>query len=314
MMRWAQLREAWEAFWFEPESALPIAVFRIAFGLLLMLEAAWLAPDLLTYFGPHALVSRATAQALMPGPRLNVLAWLPDTDASVIGFYSVYVCAIIGLTLGFRTRACAVLTYVGLTSLHHADSLIFNASDNLLRLDAFLLIFAPAGARLSLEALARGRTAAETLHAPWAQRLIQLQLCLMYLNAVGWKLDGQHWLDGTAVYYALQAAHYRGLPVPFVTTNLTSIQLLSWGTIALELALGILVWLRETRYPVLLAGVVFHLCLCYSMNLPFFEWVVLAPYVLFVQADDLRRLARRLGPPELLARFRAGALQEPPAR
>lgn len=284
-------RTAWEAFWFRPTSALPLALFRIALGLILLAEAAVTAPDLLLFYGPHAIVSRATAALELPGPHLNVLAWLPATNAAVIGFFAVYVAAVLGLTLGWRTRTCAFVAYVGLTSMHHANLLVTNSSDNLLRLFALLLSVSPAGARLSLDAARAPKPAEEALYAPWAQRLIQLQLSLMYMSAFAWKTTGARWRDGTAVYYATHVAQYRGFPLPFLLTNAASIHALTWGTMGLELALGLLMWVRTTRYAVLAAGVLFHLGLSYAMNLPFFEAVVLAPYLLFVDAADWRRLA-----------------------
>jgi len=50
-----------------------------------------------------------------------------------------------------------------------------------------------------------------------------------------------------------------------------------------------LVWLKELRYPVLLLGLLLHLSIEYSMNVPLFEWVLLSAYVLFIDPDDLQR-------------------------
>jgi hypothetical protein len=42
---------------------------------------------------------------------------------------------------------------------------------------------------------------------------------------------------------------------------------------------------------VLLAlGLMFHLWLEYSLNIPLFQWDVLSAYVLFIEGDDLSRL------------------------
>ena len=58
---------------------------------------------------------------------------------------------------------------------------------------------------------------------------------------------------------------------------------------AIEFALGVFVWFKELRYPVLLLGLLLHLGIEYSMNVPLFEWALLSAYVLFVDPADLQR-------------------------
>jgi hypothetical protein len=42
----------------------------------------------------------------------------------------------------------------------------------------------------------------------------------------------------------------------------------------------------------LVLGLLFHLCLEYSLNIPMFQWDVLTAYVLFIQPADLERIGR----------------------
>jgi hypothetical protein len=72
----------------------------------------------------------------------------------------------------------------------------------------------------------------------------------------------------------------------------------SWFTLALEFSLGTLIWFRRFRYPLLLLGLLFHLCIEYALNLPMFSWDVIIGYILFVDPSDLdhwwRGVCRRL--------------------
>ncbi len=65
-------------------------------------------------------------------------------------------------------------------------------------------------------------------------------------------------------------------------------------SLAVEFSLGVLVWFRELRYIVLAIGVVFHLSIEYSLNVPLFQWEIMSAYVLFIDADDLIRVWRKL--------------------
>jgi len=52
----------------------------------------------------------------------------------------------------------------------------------------------------------------------------------------------------------------------------------------------VLVWIKELRYPVLAIGVLLHLSLEYSMNVPLFQWIALSLYITFVDGADLARV------------------------
>jgi hypothetical protein len=54
------------------------------------------------------------------------------------------------------------------------------------------------------------------------------------------------------------------------------------------------VWIHEFRYYLLAAGVLFHLLIEYSLNIPMFEWDVLSAYVLFIEPEDLTRAWKRV--------------------
>ena len=58
----------------------------------------------------------------------------------------------------------------------------------------------------------------------------------------------------------------------------------TWYAVVLEFSLGVLIWVKEFRYTLLALGVLFHLSLEYSINVPLFQWDVLSAYVLFIDA------------------------------
>ena len=68
----------------------------------------------------------------------------------------------------------------------------------------------------------------------------------------------------------------------------------SWSALALEFSLGVLIWVKEFRYVLLVLGVMFHLWLEYSLNVPLFQWDVLSAYILFVDPADLTGAWRRM--------------------
>jgi predicted DCC family thiol-disulfide oxidoreductase YuxK len=166
----------------------------------------------------------------------------------------------------------------------------------------------PAGAACSLDRLRRVMRGEEDeaapLVLPWAQRLAQIQIAVLYLISVLNKWPGATWRDGTAVYWALSIPDLHRFPVPLLNgDHLWLINIATYGTLAVELALALLVWVPRLRLYVLTAGVLMHLGIEYSMNIPLFSFLMIAGYMPFLTPTDLERLVAwghvRLAPARL---------------
>src|SRR4051812_10993848 len=95
-MSWKTIARAWNEFFFAPQSPVPIALFRILAGLIVLIDAAMLSGDWLTWYGPRGLVTLAGTQQIEQGPRLNVFTILPQTEFwSNAVFYALVVSAIL---------------------------------------------------------------------------------------------------------------------------------------------------------------------------------------------------------------------------
>jgi predicted DCC family thiol-disulfide oxidoreductase YuxK len=287
------IARAWNRFFFEPESPVSIATYRIVFGVLVLATQLLLYPDVMHWFGVHAAISFQTAPAV-GGGGFTLFRWLPQSDAAVWSIYWLTCLSAATLACGFLTRLSAVVVFVTLTTLQQRNPLILNSGDTFLRIVSFFLMFSQAGAALSVDrliALARGREAGPPQpSAPWAKRLIQLQLAFLYLYAFVWKVAGPLWISGLAVYYTSRLTEFRRFPVPYLYDHIWTIRLWTWGTLVAELALGTLVWIKELRYWVLLAGVLLHLGIEYSMNIPMFGFTMIGAYVTFIEPADLQRV------------------------
>ena len=280
---------AWQRFWFEPQPTSSLALFRIAFGLVATAWTVSLVPDLFAFF---------SADGIEPGsPDRQPGEWglLPASAGPpvVVGALAVTLVATVALTLGLYTRVAAVVVFVGILSFEHRNGLIGNSGDGLLRNLAFYCALAPSGVSLSLD---RFRTARKAFwdfpeRAPWPLRLIQIQLSVGYLSAVWHKVQGESWRDGTAVAYALRMQDYSRFAVPdFVTQSILVTEVLTFGTLALELALGILVWNRAARPWVMAAGVLMHLTIEYALVVGFFGFAMLVAYTAFLAPETAARL------------------------
>lgn len=303
MMPQAFLR-AWEDFFFAPQSPIPIALFRILYGVCVSVTLILLRPDWLNWYGVHAWASMAAMKTVEPGIRLNLFTLMPQDDRWIGASYWVFLVFAVLFTIGLWSRISGAVLFLCLASLQQREPFINHGGDTFLRVAGFFLIFSPAGAALSVDRLIRLHNKAEGLEvvprAPWAQRMVQLELALVYFISFWWKVKGDAWLHGTALYYLTHLQEIQRFPLPGWIEHPVVLRLGSWFTLILEFSLGVLIWFRRFRYPLLLLGLLFHLCLEYAFNLPMFQWDVITAYVLFIDPADLTRLwryaFRRLAP------------------
>jgi hypothetical protein len=284
---------AWNEFFFLPQSPTPVALFRIVYGLLVLADLILLSTDWLTWFGPHAMLSIETMHRFAPGTRINLFTLLPPNDLWIWTFFWVFLTSAVFLVAGLFTRTSSIIVYLCLASIHERNIFILNSGDTLLRVTGFFLMFAPAGGALSADRLIRiwkGKEGPEIQRcSPWAQRMIQLQVALLYLVTAWWKSTGADWINGTALHYVYKLDEFRRLPIPSWLQSPVMVKLGSWMTLVAEFSLGILVWIRELRYAILLLGLFLHLSLEYTMNVPLFQWIIISTYITFVDPRDLAR-------------------------
>ena len=283
-----RLLKAWQRFWFVPQQTSTLAVFRIAFGLLATVWTATQGPNILAFYGPHGILPET--------PNSGTGAWglldVSDSSAAVVVVFVLTLTASVALTLGLFTRLAAFLVFAGVVTFEHRNMLVTNSGDGLIRNLAFFTVLTPSGEALSLDRL---RKKPENFwefpaRAPWGLRLIQIQLSVGYLSAVWHKAGNSLWREGTAVSYSLRMQDIHHLPTPaFITHSVVLTEILTYGTLASEFALGVLIWNRVARPYVLVIGVALHLSIDLSIMVGFFSYAVLTAYLAFITPETSAR-------------------------
>jgi hypothetical protein len=295
----------WDRFWFTPTSVATLAVLRIAFALIMFAWAVAVAPDVLSFFSSHGVLPEHPAA----GVKWGLLA-LFGSDAAVVCVIALLLVSSVCLTLGFRTRIAAALAWIALMSLTRRDPFVFNSGDALLRNIALFIALAPAGEALSLDRRRAGRASFWTFpqRAPWALRLVQVQISMVYLFTVWAKARGERWFGGTAVSESLRVDDLVRLPLPdALTDSVLLANVLTFGTLAVELALALFIWNRRWRPYLIVAGIALHLFIEITFALGFFSVVMIASYIAFVPEDTMEVFLGRVRSRMRASRF--GALR-----
>jgi len=285
-------------FFFSPRSTTPLGILRILVGGLIFFWAItlWLQKEM--WFGSPGLISPETADrwiitfcrecvdpsVLWPGPRGGF-------------FYAVCLSLLMFTSIGFAVGAFTYfsgwMTFVLLQICMIRGIFAMYGGDFLLKTLLFYLLLSPCGRVLSWDCR-RTPSYRLTSAAPWALRLIQIQIALVYVATVLYKGMTPNWQYGNAVYYSTQLRHYNRAPLPLEALTSTEGNLVTWIILAVELALGTLIWWRPLRPWVVLAGLALHFGMDYSMSIPFWQVTMMIGLLSFIDGPTLKRLHGQL--------------------
>jgi predicted DCC family thiol-disulfide oxidoreductase YuxK len=297
-------------------STRPLELVRIMVATVVLCLYGLLGRDFIHLYGPNGWVSRDSAHRVGAEPWVQSLLFHVDTDAQVWMFYGVFMVATVALLLGWRTAWVKWLVLVGQVSLVQRNPAIQYGVDNILSSLLLLLCFAPIGRDWSLDRVRalRRLKLAEGLHAwinpykcRWASvvlLLIQLQMVVLYFYSGAEKLRGDTWWSGIALWRALVNNEFPAPLLSLFAEHFWLINVLTYGTVLLEISYVFLIWGHRTR-PFLLAGAIaLHLGIGFFMGLYAFSAAMIAGHLAFVRPEWLERLAqwwcRRVGPIEMI--------------
>ncbi len=296
---------AWDRFWFAPTPTSTLAVVRIAYATVLLTWCALISPDLMAFFSPSGLLAERVAT-----PFTWSLLDVFRSQAAVVALFAVLVVAAACLLVGWHTRLAAVVAFVVLVSFERRNLVVLNSADTLLRLFGLYLALAPAGAALSVDRWRRARDRFWEFpeRAPWALRLMQIQVSVLYLFTVWLKVQGQTWNEGTAVSYSLRITEVARFEVPaWIAQSALVSNVLTYGTLAVELGLALLIWNRRARPWVIAGGVALHLSIQATILVGLFSVTVFVGYLAFTPSDTMTRWLLALR--GVLARSSSGPLR-----
>ncbi|MFC5824414.1 sporulation-delaying protein SdpB family protein [Nonomuraea insulae] len=118
--------------------------------------------------------------------------------------------------------------------------------------------------------------------------LIRIQVLVLYLHAGLAKLGVPEWVDGSAMYYWFRSVIFGAPPLlrpllDVLTDVPILLALLTWGSIAIEVLLGVALFMpRRARYVLLASGLLFHEAIAASMGLWSFDMAMSAALILYL--------------------------------
>jgi hypothetical protein len=256
------------------------ALFRIGFGLLAIWTSIGVWLNLERYFGNEGLVPWELVKNDAYAAKVSLFALAPTSQAMLAGHAIAFTVASVLFTIGVFPRVSAlVISYVNV-SLQYRNPFILNSGDRLFQIVAAVAVFMPLARRWSVTSLVRrwrSKGGAEPpLGTDFGARLIQLELAYVYISSFIAKVSNPRWRSGIALRDVLSSPVFAEWPA--YLPQFPIIAVLTYMTLAFELAFPLLVWFKKPRPWLILWGIAFHAGIDTLMIIPMFSMVMIVCY------------------------------------
>lgn len=111
----------------------------------------------------------------------------------------------------------------------------------------------------------------------------QLQVVLVYGSSALYKLNGDSWLYGEAIYYTLSNPRFSTNYIldSGILKNVLLMKISSYLALIYQVIFPVGVWIKKIKKPLLYFGIAFHLIIGAVMNLWDFSLAMMASYFVF---------------------------------
>ena len=273
-------------------SSKDLSLFRIAFGVGVFLNWIFYADVLQKFYSHIGFLDRATARTLAEG-RFS-LFFFQDSPLFVSSAYGLLLASAVLLAAGVWPRCMATIVYVLTLSFSNRFDFVGAGADKIIIFVSFFLIFIPTHHSFTFDL--KTRRCSPGLDVPVAGvslRMIQVNLWLVMLSAVLFKIQDPRWMNGTAMRdiwtYQQTTANWAFLARhPLVVNSATYVSL------ATEFFFTVAIWIPATRRIALFSAMGLLVGISLFLNTCLFSEVYLASLTAFMRLDDLKVLREQL--------------------
>ncbi|WP_141630053.1 HTTM domain-containing protein [Salinibacterium sp. PAMC 21357] len=239
------------------------------------------------FFGPDGVYGAAAVRETVDDLGTFDLYVLSD---SVVFFEIVFHLGIllsIAVLLGVGGRVILACHYIVLWSTYTQNVALLDGGDNLLMIVIPVLLLTRCYSRFKLPIMQLPPMRHPGMFGSALNNvgllLIAGQICIVYLMSGLYKVQGQMWQDGTALYYILRVPdfYFPGVTELLFTSDILLV-LGAYATVLSSIAFPFLVLFPQGRLPAVLVMTAFHLSIATFMGLTAFALIMIACDLVFV--------------------------------
>jgi len=250
-----------EALYARRVDALGLAVFRVAYSLVLLLEVK----QLFTF-------------------RSLIFSEVSTPNYLITTLLLIWAAALVCLFLGYYTRLAALINYIiGVYTVWQMPDFKYHL-DFVMTTVNFLLLFLPVSVSLSLDKYLEKKQQPQKLQPTqvsslYVWLLVILGIGLVYLDSAANKLDSPMWLAGLGFWLPSSLPQNAQTNLTWLLNREYLARFIGYGILAFEILFIFLISFRALRWPLIIMGVLLHLGIGIAYPIPHFALLLLALYI-----------------------------------
>ncbi|MGE3975392.1 MAG: HTTM domain-containing protein [Bdellovibrionales bacterium] len=270
--------KSWNEFWFCSVDLRFVSLFRQLFGLVIFSYYGFRWIYLKLFFTDEGLVPLQEGMHFFSGRFFAFYFWFPQSLEAIHLLYAGFMLSLALLTLGIKPRLFAwIALFLHLLFVQRNYAVIYGADKVV---SCWLLYLGLCASSVKIKS--KEPVWSTDLWSGVGVRLIQIQLCVIYLYSGLEKLRGGTWWSGTALWAILTNQDLVYFDFSFLAHFPLLVVMGSYFAIFFELYFPVAMTYPKLRLWWLKLGAAFHVLIGLLMNLPAFSLVMVLPYLLFL--------------------------------
>ncbi len=296
----------WSQFFFDPQADLPPALFRFVFAMNALVMYAVRFRDWRFYFTDDGFLPVRGVLEILPEIFRPELSWFPQTAGAALAMNIGLIICLTLLLVGFLPRVSALIGFILHVGLIQRNYAIAYGADFITTFMFFSLIFIQSDRRFSLSAWLRSKNGRpireksgtiEQIFSSAFVRIMQIQLCLIYMYTGLEKMKGSSWWDGSAIWAVIGNQQIMFIDASWIRNVPLLLAAMTFTTLLFEIYFTPLVWIPALRKWILGLGILMHIGIALSIGLFYFSFGMMSVYFLWADSVWLENMMKSIGIP-----------------
>ena len=290
LLRISQLFKQLNDFLFGRNNFEQLAIFRIILCGTLFYMACFRQLNM-DQLGPASLIPRDMALTIYPDFYRPFVQWFFWPDIYVGSVHLLLIALLFLATIGLTNRPLLLLTWILHQGILNRNYAILFGADVIGGLFLFYLCFTNCTRYLSARNLIFKKIAdvSDTNVTDYLSsiffRIVQIQLCAIYMYTGFEKLKGNTWWDGTALWTVFANPQFSQFDFKFLSHTPLFFAISTFLSVVFEVYFAPMMMNKTYRVYWLITGVIFHISIGILLGLMAFSMVMISTYVLFLNRE-----------------------------
>lgn len=230
--------------------------------------------------------------------------------------YLLLVAIAVAVLVGWRTKLTTLLLVIGMTGLVESNGLVGNQGDNILRIGLICMIFMNTSAFWSVdqrrrdqftdppESVVKRAVIGLPILPDWIRTPLHnaalialgLQVFILYTASAMYKIQGEYWQEGTALYLPLSLPDYSVFPQlnELLVANSFFMVVATYFAVYIQLFFAVGLLHPFSRRVSIIGVILMHVGIAVLMGLPWFSLSMIAFDAIFISTATYMAAEKRL--------------------